>query len=570
VSGGSTLTMQVARLLEGGPTGRLTGKLRQMRVALALERRLDKAQILTLYQQLAPFGGNVEGVAAAARIWFGKDPARLTPAQAALLVAIPQAPESRRPDRHPDRARAARDRVLDRMADLGVIDADTARAARAEAVPTARQPMPQLAPHLTDRLRAQDPAARHLALTLDAGLQARIEALAAETVAPRGDRLQMAVLVADHASGQVLAQVGSAAYAADARLGFVDMTLAPRSPGSTLKPLIYALAFDQGLAHPETLVEDRPTRFGDYAPQNFDRVYRGTIRLRQALQLSLNIPAVALTEAMGPAHLLAALRRAGADPQLPAAHDPGLAIALGGLGLTLEELVQTYAAIARGGVVLPLHATGGAVQGQRLISAPAAWQVADILTGTPPPAGLRAGGIAFKTGTSYGHRDAWAIGFDGRHVAGVWLGRADGTPVPGAFGADLAAPVLFQVFQRIKPRPDPLPPPPPATLIAATAQLPPPLQRFRPRGAEAMPLDAPRIAFPPEGATLDPLAEGVPLRLTGGQAPFTVLADGLPLATGLMRREVLLPLPGPGFVTLSVIDAGGRSARVAVRLAQQP
>ncbi len=567
VSGGSTLTMQVARLLENGGTGQVSGKLRQMRVALALERRLSKQQILGLYLNLAPFGGNLEGVRSATLAYFGKEPRRLTPAEAALLVAIPQSPEGRRPDRHPDQAEAARSRVLHRAVGAGLIDADQAAAARTEAVPDRRRPVPALAPHLADRMRAADPGLRRHHLTLDARLQAKIETLAADAVAARPEALQVAIVIADHRSGEVLASVGSAAYTGDARQGFVDMTSALRSPGSTLKPLIYALAFDEGLAHPETLLEDRATDFGGYAPQNFDRTFHGTIRAREALQLSLNIPVVALTDAMGPARLLAGLRRAGVNPAIPG-NQPGLAVALGGVGVTLNDMVQLYAALARGGVTLPLRVTGTGTEGGRLVSATAAWQVADILSGLPPPPGAPENRLAYKTGTSYGHRDAWAIGFDGRHVIGVWMGRADGSPVPGAFGGELAAPVLFQAFNRLKPQLDPLPPPPPATLLVSNAQLPAPLQRFRPRTAAFQAADAPSVAFPPDGAQVELVDGALLVRVGGGKAPFTWLADGRPVAVATRARDTLLDLPGAGFVTLSVIDATGQSARTQVRVLQ--
>lgn len=567
ISGGSTLTMQTARLLEESGTGALGGKLRQMRVALALERRLTKDQILDLYLQLAPYGGNVEGLRAASLAYFGKEPRRLTPAESALLVALPQSPEARRPDRHPGTAAAARDRVLARAVGAGVLTADAGAVARSEPVPTLRRPVPALAPHLADRAKSEQPAALTHRLTVDRGLQIALERLAADSVAAMGERMQIAIVVADHANGEILASVGSAAFTADQRQGYVDMTQALRSPGSTLKPLVYGLAFDEGLAHPETLIEDRPTRFGGYAPQNFDRQYRGTIRVREALQMSLNIPVVSLTEALGPARLLAALDRASVRYSIPL-DDPGLAISLGGLGVTLQDMVQLYAAIARGGTALPLRwrAEGDNPQGARVLSDIAAWQVGDILAGLPPPPGAPENRLAYKTGTSYGHRDAWAIGFDGRHVVGVWMGRADGTPVPGAFGADVAAPVLFQAFARVTPKLAPQPAAPPATLLVANAQLPKPLQRFRPRGAAFAVADAPKLTFPPDGAVLEPLAAGLKVRVEGGTAPFSWLIDGLPAVTGLGQREALLPLDRQGFVTLSVIDAEGRSARSTIRL----
>jgi penicillin-binding protein 1C len=567
VSGGSTLTMQVARLLEDSGTGALDGKIRQIRVALALERRLTKDEILTLYLHLAPFGGNLEGVRAATLSYFGKEPLRLTPAEAALLVAIPQSPEMRRPDRSVERATDARDRVLQRALDDGLIDADQVAAARTEVVPALRRPFPALAPHMSDRVRTEETAQIHH-LTLSRSRQEAMEKLAADVVQGQGDRLQVAIVVADHRSGEILASVGSAAFQADARAGFIDMTRAIRSPGSTLKPLVYGLAFDEGLAHPETLIEDRPTDFNGYQPQNFDRHFRGTIRLREALQQSLNIPVVALTEALGPAKLLAALDKADVRFQLPGGQ-PGLAIALGGIGVSLEDMVQLYAAIARGGVSLPLthRLQGQREEGQRVLSAAAAWQVGDILAGLAPPPGAPENRLAYKTGTSYGHRDAWAIGYDGRHVIGVWMGRPDGTPVPGAFGADLAAPVLFQAFARLKPALDPQPAAPPATLLLSNAQLPQPLQHFRSRSAAfEVAKDAPAVAFPPDGSEVELLPEGLLVRVRGGTAPFTWMADGVPVAVSLGGRETMLPSLGKGFVTLSVIDSAGRSARAKVRL----
>ncbi|WP_116084952.1 penicillin-binding protein 1C [Tropicimonas sp. IMCC34011] len=562
VSGGSTLTMQAARLLEESGTGRWAGKIRQARVALALERRMSKDEVLRLYLDRAPFGGNLEGVRAATLAWFGKEPRRLTPAEAALLVALPQSPEARRPDRDPAAARAARDRVLLHAVRAGVLNAEAAEAAMRSPVPTRRRAFPAHAPHLADRLRGEDPSAQTIRTSLDLDLQTRLETLATRAARDGGDRLSAAILVADHRTGEVLASVGSAGYLSVRRGGAVDMTRAVRSPGSTLKPLIYGLAFARGLAHPETLIEDRPTTFaGGYAPTNFDGAWRGTIRVRQALQLSLNIPAVALTEAVGPARLLAHLRRAGASPRLPGG-EPGLAVALGGVGLSLEDLVRLYGALGRGGREMPLsYGTAVPSQGREVLPEGAAWQVGHILSGiAPPPAAPRIR-LAYKTGTSYGHRDAWAIGYDGRHVIGVWLGRPDGTPVPGAFGGDLAAPILFEAFGRLKPRTDPLPQPPSSVLLGP--DLPAPLRRF---GAEGGPeADAPQLSFPRDGTEIE--AEGLlVLKVRDGTPPFTWLAGGAPVATGEHRRETVIDAPGPGFLSLSVIDAEGRAARAEVFL----
>ena len=547
VSGGSTLTMQTARLLENSGTGTLSGKLRQMRVAWALERRLSKADILHLYLQHAPYGGRIEGVRSATFAWFGKEPHRLTAAEAALLVALPQAPEARRPDRYRDRARVARDRVLARL-ERPLIAAD---------VPVQQHPLPRLAPHHADALRRAQPEAVRLTSTLSFTLQNKMEALVRVHAAGMAADTSLALMVMDHHSGEVLARVGSPAYSeAGGAPGFVDMTRAKRSPGSTLKPLIYALAFDRGLAHPETVFADRPVRFGSYAPQNFDGVFRGDVTARQALTQSLNTPPVQLTHALGPDRLMAALRALGTEPALNGGR-AGLAVALGGIGLSLEELVTLYARLAALG-----DARGGG--SARLIAPRAAWQVGDILRGIAPPPGAPQG-LAYKTGTSYGHRDAWAIGYDGQHVIGVWMGRPDGTPVPGAFGGAHAAPILFEAFGRLKPAFAPAPPPPPDTLLVGTADLPTPLQRF---GASHVATDRPEMTFPPHGAHLAQ-AETV-IKVAGGTLPLTVLVNGSVVATRVRDRHVDIGVLRAGFSDIAVIDAAGHSARASVRVMSQP
>ncbi len=567
VSGASTITMQVARLLEDSGTGEWGGKLRQIRLALALERQLTKDEILTLYLHLAPYGGNIEGIRAATFTWFGQEPAQLTTAEAALLVAIPQAPNSRRPDRNPENAHAARDRVLTRALTFGALSEEEVTWAMAEPLPTERHDFPLLAPHLSDRMLAEDPAGQHH-LTIDATLQAQMEALAREAVRGQGDRLNAAIMVMDHQTGEVLASVGSAEYSDNPLQGFVDMTQALRSPGSTLKPLIYGLGFEAGLIHPESLIEDRPTRFGSYAPQNFDRIFRGELSVRRALQASLNIPVVTLLEELGPAELMNRMRRAGMDPELPAGQ-PGLAVALGGVGVTMEDLMRMYGALASGGEFVPLHYRQGDRAGEpvQVLSPVASWYVGDILSDMIPPANAPRNGLAYKTGTSYGHRDAWAFGYDGRHVVGIWLGRADGASVPGAFGADVAAPLLFQAFARISPRLTPLPAPPPGALTVSHSSLPAPLQRFASRAVATTDPNAPEIAFPPDGAVLAS-QPGLPLvaRVDRGTPPYTWLWNGRPVGIGVQDREVDLGTPNSGFVDLTVIDSGGRVATVFLEI----
>ncbi|MCP4386440.1 MAG: penicillin-binding protein 1C [Hyphomicrobiales bacterium] len=577
VSGGSTLTMQVARLLEGGRTRNAEAKLRQILLARNLEARFDKDTILDLYLLLAPYGGNLEGIRAATLAYFGKEPTRLTVAEAALLVALPQSPEARRPDRDPVAAQAARDRVLDRLVSVGVLGAEEAAAAKRDPVPTARRVVPMLAAHLAERAVAARPDDPVHHLTISRDLQAGLEQLAEDRVTGLGSRLSIGILVADHSSGEILVSVGSAGLLDSARAGHVDMTRAVRSPGSTLKPLIYGLAFEAGLAHPASLIDDRPTGFGGYAPQNFDGDFRGTVTIREALAQSLNIPAIVVLDAVGPARLVSRMKRAGVSPDLPRLSAPGLAVGLGGLGVSLRDLVRLYGAIASGGEAVQLKS---GIDGDsessidapvpRVLSNAAAWQVADILADVPPPAAGSPGQLAYKTGTSYGFRDAWAVGFDGRYVVGVWVGRPDGTPVPGLSGIGAAAPILFEAFSRLGPRRQPLRRMPKDVLVATTSTLPPPLRRFRnPNQAIVERHDGPEIAFPQQGVAVDlgigigdpsPLA----IKIRNGRPPFTFFANGLPVGRQPFDRTEIWHPDGPGFVTLAVIDSAGRSDRVTI------
>ncbi|MCX5579139.1 penicillin-binding protein 1C [Kaistia terrae] len=574
VSGGSTLTMQVARLVQGGSTRQAESKLKQIVHARALEQKLDKNQILSLYLALAPYGGNLEGIRAATLAYFGKEPRRLTIAEAALLVALPQSPEARRPDRDPKAAKAARDRVLDRLVTAGVLDEETAASAKTERIPEARKPFPMLAAHLGDQARKRHPGDPVIKLTIDGRLQAKLETLASTRAAKVGAKTSVAILVADHVTGDILASVGSAGFMDDGRNGYVDMTEAVRSPGSTLKPLIYGLAFEQGLAHPQSLIEDKPSAFAGYAPVNFDGFYRGTVTIHDALTQSLNVPAVQVLDAVGPARLIARLKRAAANPRLPDMSAAGLAVGLGGVGISLRDLVSVYAAIARGGRPVALHpepvpivATADTAP---VLDPLAAWYVSDILADVPPPTIGARGRIAYKTGTSYGYRDAWSIGFDGRTVIGVWAGRADGAPVSGLSGIGTAAPVLFEAFDKLGGDRAPLMPAPRGALIASNGDLPAPLKRFRGTDTLANKApDTPQIAFPPDGVQVDlGIRAGDPMplmiKIRNGQPPFTWFANGLPIAqTPFSRAESWQP-DGPGFVTLSVVDSAGRSDRVTV------
>jgi penicillin-binding protein 1C len=578
VSGGSTITMQLARLMEPRRERSVYAKLRQMVRALEIERQMNKDQILDLYLSMAPFGGNLEGVRAASIAYLGKEPKRLSLAEAALLVALPQSPETRRLDRYPDAARVARDRVLDRMVEDGQISEEDAVAAKVQPVPRLRKPMPILAPHAADQAMAIMKDASVIALTLDAALQKVLEMLARDRAIALGPNISVAIIAVDNASGDVLARVGSPDYFDDRRAGQVDMTRAVRSPGSTLKPFIYGLAFEDGFVHPESLIDDRPIRFGSYAPENFDMTFQGTVPVRKALQMSLNVPAVALLDRVGASRLSSRLKQAGVNLVLPKDEAPGLAMGLGGVGITLQDLVQLYSGLARLGNTRPLREIvslrDDARDNLRLLDQVAAWQVGNVLMGTPPPENGVHNRIAFKTGTSYGYRDAWSIGFDGRITIGVWVGRPDGAPAPGIVGRTAAAPILFDAFARTGKLPTPLPKPPKGTLIASNAKLPLPLRRYRGVG-ELVRTDgeqAPRIQFPLNGSRIDVTgADGaqfssMPVKVAGGVLPMTMLVNGVSVGEIDGRRQRLIDPPGPGFARLTVIDAKGAADTVVIRI----
>jgi penicillin-binding protein 1C len=578
VSGGSTITMQLARLMEPRRERSVYAKLRQMVRALEIERQLTKDQILDLYLALAPYGGNLEGIRAASIAYFGKEPKRLSLAEAALLVALPQSPETRRVDRYPDAARTARDRVLDRMVEEGLVSRDDAIQAKAALVPGLRRPMPILAPHSADQAIATVKDAPVIHLTLDASLQKALEALARDRAITLGPDISVAILALDNESGDVLARVGSPEYFDERRAGQVDMTRAVRSPGSTLKPFIYGLAFEDGFVHPESLIDDRPIRFGTYAPENFDMTFQGTVAVRRALQQSLNVPAIALLDRVGATRLSSRLRQAGANLVLPKDEAPGLAMGLGGVGVTLQDLVQLYGGLARLGNTRPLReivdAKDDRGESLRLMDQVAAWQVGNVLMGTPPPENAPHNRIAFKTGTSYGYRDAWSIGFDGRMTIGVWVGRPDGAPVLGLAGRTAAAPILFDAFARTGKLPVPLPKPPKGALVASNAKLPLPLRRFRAVGelVRTGGEQAPHIQFPLNGSRIDVdrSADGqfaaMPVKVAGGVLPMTMLVNGTSVGAIDGRRQRLVDPPGPGFARLTVIDATGAADTVVIRI----
>jgi penicillin-binding protein 1C len=580
ISGASTLTMQAVRLLERRPRS-VTAKFVEAAEALALERRLGKDGILGLYLTLAPFGGNLEGVRSASLAYFGKEPRHLSPGEAALLVALPRAPEKLRPDRHPEAARHARDAVLERMRQRGIITDATFQEARAEPVPQDRLALPFHAAHIARALRDDAPHVQVQQSTIDPLLQRQIEALLRRETAALDPQATLAALVVDNRERRVIAYVGNAEFDSIDRHGTLDMARAVRSPGSALKPFIYAMAFDRLIIHPETVLEDRPRHFGDYAPTDFDGRFQGAVSAAEALQYSLNVPAVAVLDRLGPSRFTAALEAAGIRLRLPApSADPGLAIALGGAGISLTELATLYAALAHDGTVAPLRYRADDAPGREtaIFGPLAAWYVGDILRNAPPPPGLPPADLrprrrlAVKTGTSYGFRDFWAIGFDAQVTIAVWAGRPDGTPMPGSSGRTTAAPVLFKIADLLGPAPALSAPEPPSNALQLSRRdLPARLRHLEPGpfdNSRAGDPGAPKILYPPDGATVAWDGAALPLEAAGGRGPLRWLVDGRPLAPAATRRPLYWRPDGLGFAQLTVIDAQGRSARATVRLAQ--
>ena len=461
VSGGSTLTMQVARIvdpkLHASGTRSIAGKLRQILRALQLEAHLTKREILTIYLERAPFGGAIEGVEAASWAYLGKPAGKLSHAEAALLAVLPQSPSRLRPDRNPDVAQAARDKLLKRMAQLGIWTREQVQDARVETVVARRLRTPLSAALLAQRLHAQFPQARRIATTIDPALQRALEDRVQAYFSSLPPRTSAALLVVDNASMEARAYVGSVEFGDRERLGHVDMVRALRSPGSTLKPFLYGMALDAGLIHSESLLVDAPQSFGGYRPSNFDTEFHGPIGAAEALRLSLNVPAVDLLDRIGPARFAARLEHAGIRLQFPLGAPPNLSLILGGTGTRLEDLVGAFSALQRGGIAGRVRYMPDAPRiDRRVLSPGAAWIIHDILAGAARPGdpegmfqtGRRAR-VAWKTGTSFGYRDAWALGTTPRYTVGVWVGRPDGTPLPGQYGAVTALPLLFEVVDSL-------------------------------------------------------------------------------------------------------------------------
>lgn len=462
--GGSTLSMQLARLYYGLDTRSIPGKLGQIAHALWLEARYSKHELLEAHLNLLPYGGNVQGVGTAARIYFGKSAADLSLPEALSLVLIPQAPGARAPWRdEPSNLRAARRRLFERWVQTRPGD-ERERGLVALPLRYGRvADLPFHAPHLSTRLLAQAGAAREIRSTLDLGLQRTLEREMRDYLARlrrQGLRNASAMLV-DWRDMSVRAVLGSAAFFDPDLHGQVDGTLAKRSPGSALKPFIYGLAIDQGLIHPRSVLKDAPTAFGPYSPENFDGAFVGPIDATQALIRSRNVPAVALASRLQPPGFHGFLR-AGGVARLASAEHYGLALVLGGGEVTMAEMLRLYALLPNRGRLRALRYLQGdaeSADGAPLLSPAASFMLLDMLRQNPRPddlviQGVGGGGrVAWKTGTSWGYRDAWTAGVFGPYVLAVWVGEFDGRSNPAFVGVRAATPLFFRMVDAVRALP---------------------------------------------------------------------------------------------------------------------
>lgn len=571
LSGASTITMQTARLLEPRPRT-MGSKLIEMVRAIQIERRLTKDEILELYLTLAPYGGNIEGVRAASLIYFGKEPVRLTDAQQALLIALPQAPEARRPDLRAVAAKAARQEVLEKLVRVDALDQQKAGEADEAVLPVTRQVLQRFAYHAAYRLSTDG---MPVLSTIDRTLQTRAEAMLRSYTARHSkeaaDGVTASLLIVDNNTREVRASVGSSGL--EAAGGWIDLTLASRSPGSTLKPFIYALAIEDGLAGPSTVIDDMPRSFGGYSPENFNRAFRGEVHLREALQHSLNVPAVRALDRIGASRFAAALESSGVTLKTPDRADnaPGLALALGGAGVSAQELAMLYAALGDNGKVRPLVWTikddATDVGAYRLMSEDTARRISDILANAPSLAGRapahlarKAMRVAYKTGTSYGYRDAWAAGHGGGYTVVVWVGRADGASRPGWTGRKAAAPLLYDIFDMLEREGEIVEEPPIDNMGTEPSMM---MARFDTSPRET----TPEIVFPRNGVEVFlSSARGFALAARGGAVGYRWYVNGEPLSREQSSGRAVWRPSEAGFYDVTVVDSAGRAATSKVRV----
>ncbi|WP_415811011.1 penicillin-binding protein 1C [Litorimonas haliclonae] len=557
-SGASTITMQLVRQYKPRPRV-LKSKAIESLAALKYELVFSKDDILEQYLTRISYGSNIQGIEAASWRYFKKTPRQLTWDEIALLIALPQAPEARRPDRHPVAAKAGRDRILSKLVDEGVLTEQLAREAKDVPVPQFINDFPSDAEIGAPLLSARD---RDVHSFIDPQIQQSAHRVLAQSLGQQDRAVNASILVVENKTRNVVAQV--TAGARDHEGGWLDLTRAIRSPGSTLKPFIYGLAMSDGQAAMNSTIRDAPTRFGAYQPENFNRRYHGKVRLQDALKHSLNVPAVAALDQVGSARFEALLTSAGAIPRFPKHRDEdsGLSLALGGAGMTAVDLATLYTALANDGVAKPLNwefEQSREEVGVQILPPDMVQKITEVLTSATPPQGRLPGhlsqsrsAIAYKTGTSYGARDSWAAGYAKDHTIVVWVGRPDGAPRPGETGRESAAPLLFDVFDSLTDRSER-----PLRIVD---------NRIRESKAFKTSLDAgPQISFPSDGSEVLIRNSRKDLRLRAQSSKdlrFYVDGEILDAKYGAATFKP----KSAGFYTLKVVDSDGRSSLSRFRI----
>jgi penicillin-binding protein 1C len=457
-SGASTITMQVVRLLRPQERSYLH-KIQEIFNAIQLELHYSKAEILALYFNLVPYGSNIEGVKSASILYFQKNPDRLSLAEIATLTIIPNRPSSLRIGQNNSKIVAERNRLLQKYKAKGLFSSQLIETALAEPFVAQRHTIPKIAPHFCQKINKEidennivtslDASRQHTAQEITQKYSQRLAALNVRNAA---------VLVVDNRTKQVLAYVGSQNFNDHENAGQVDGVQAVRSPGSTLKPLLYGLAFDRGIATPKSAILDVPINFDGYQPENFDQDFHGKVSYEYALANSLNIPAVKILDEIGAGNMIEALKKCQFRAISQKSKELGLSLILGGCGVSLEELTVLFSAFGTQGVYSPIQYQKSKAKQQniRILSPEANYLVTSILAQIARPDlpnnfnyTYRLPKIAWKTGTSFGKKDAWSIGYNANYTVGVWLGNFDGTGIPEMSGANMATPLLFEIFNAI-------------------------------------------------------------------------------------------------------------------------
>ncbi|MGV6989855.1 penicillin-binding protein 1C [Testudinibacter sp. P80/BLE/0925] len=561
VSGASTLSMQTARLLM--PHSRdWQGKIGELFRAWQLERHFSKEQILQIYMQLAPMGGNLEGIAGASRYYFNKPADKLSLAEAAWLVSLPQSPHFYNPLRYPEQAKQARNRVLQRAFAFGQITQEQYQNAVAQALEINPTPFPFSAPHFTDRLKRTQPNAPLIRSSLDKPLQQGLESLLQHSLPQRHPNGNLAAAIMDNHSGEFLAYVGSADFFSVARQGQVDMLQAIRSPGSALKPFITLFAFDWLNYQPTTLIQDTPIVDDNYQPNNYDGAYQGEITLASALQRSRNVPAVRLLRAINPFRFNSHLQRHGLPLYLPPNAQPNLALALGGVGIKGTDLLQLYRTLA--------NCSYGMASANPLASPQSCWQVTEILQQNQDQNGRLFWGkepVAFKTGTAYGWRDQWLFAYTRDYSMVLWGGRADGKFATRRASAEDLIPLLRKVIGLL-PNPPREYRAPSYPLAIQHGKLPPRLQRVEHPASNrtlTTKTSALSIIAPLNHSRLElPQRQDLTLQISGGTPPYLWFLNDHLIYQGNDLRYLLSQNDNQtqqSSYRLVVIDADGNSAQ---------